>query len=84
MQYTLLGRSGLRVSQLCLGTGGLGWSAGASPLAPSVDESRAMVQRFVDAGGNFLDTANMYAMGGSERLLGDVMASDREPVNERA
>jgi aryl-alcohol dehydrogenase-like predicted oxidoreductase len=79
MQYTLLGRSGLRVSELCLGTGGLGVPPEvALPQAPSLDESRAIVKAFVDAGGNFLDTANIYAMGGSERLLGDVIAGDRE------
>ena len=55
--YVTLGRSGLRVSPLCLGamTFGedLGWGS-------SVEESEQIIDRFVDLGGNFIDTANFY------------------------
>lgn len=73
MRYKLLGRSGLRVSELCLGTmtfgEGWGWSADA-------DESRRIFDAFVDAGGNFIDTANLYVNGESERILGEIITPD--------
>ena len=66
--YVTLGRSGLRVSPLCLGcmTFGDEWGWGSS-----VEESGAMLDRFLAAGGNFLDTANMYTRGHSEKIVGD-------------
>lgn len=66
--YRTLGRSGLRVSPLCLGTMtfGLDWGWGAD-----VAESRAMLDRYRDGGGNFIDTANIYTKGHSEAILGD-------------
>jgi aryl-alcohol dehydrogenase-like predicted oxidoreductase len=75
MRYTLLGRSGLKVSELALGamTFGEEWGWGASK-----DESRRMFDAFVDAGGNFIDTANRYTEGTSERYLGEFIASDRD------
>lgn len=73
MRYKLLGKSGLRVSQLCLGTMTFGedWGWGASQ-----DESRQIFDAFVQAGGNFLDTANGYTDGSSEKILGEFIASD--------
>ncbi len=67
MKYKLLGKSGLRVSELCLGamTFGEDWGWGASK-----DESRAVFEAFASAGGNFLDTANMYTNGSSETITG--------------
>jgi len=66
--YVTLGRSGLRVSPLCLGamTFGedLGWGS-------SVEESQRIIDRFVDLGGNFIDTANFYTKGHSEKIIGD-------------
>jgi aryl-alcohol dehydrogenase-like predicted oxidoreductase len=66
--YVTLGRSGLRVSPLCLGamTFGedLGWGS-------SVEESQQIIDRFVDLGGNFIDTANFYTMSHSEKIIGD-------------
>jgi aryl-alcohol dehydrogenase-like predicted oxidoreductase len=65
-QYVLLGQTGLRVSPLALGTmtfGNEGWGA-------DEDASRQMFRRYVEAGGNFVDTANVYAQGRSEELLG--------------
>ncbi|MGH7993134.1 MAG: aldo/keto reductase, partial [Limisphaerales bacterium] len=57
MKYKLLGKSGLRISELCLGamTFGEDWGWGANQ-----DESKAMFDAFVNAGGNFIDTADGY------------------------
>jgi aryl-alcohol dehydrogenase-like predicted oxidoreductase len=75
MRYTLLGRSGLRVSELALGTMTFGDAWGWGALA---DESRRMFDAFVEAGGNFIDTACNYTDGQSEEILGELVASDRE------
>ena len=77
MRYKLLGKSGLRVSELCLGamTFGDDWGWGASK-----DESRKVYETFLEAGGNFIDTANVYTEGTSERFLGEFMADHREKV----
>ncbi len=66
-QYHLLGKSGLRVSPLCLGTMTFGteWGWGSDESA-----ARAVFDRYVDAGGNFFDTADMYTNGKSEEFLG--------------
>lgn len=63
MEYRYLGKTGLRVSELCLGTQTFGWVT---------DETEAfrIMDRFVDAGGNFFDTADSYNQGESERILG--------------
>src|ERR1700682_3414022 len=71
MRYKLLGRSGLRGSEICLGA-----VSGASSPAGAGD-SQNMCRAFVDAGGNFFDTANMYAGGESERFLGQQMGANR-------
>lgn len=75
MKYKLLGKSGLRVSELCLGamTFGEEWGWGASK-----DESRAVFEAFTAAGGNFIDTANMYTNGSSETITGELIKSDRD------
>ncbi len=75
MDYLLLGRSGLRVSELCLGTMTFGkeWGWGADEA-----ESRAMFEVFAEAGGNFIDTANRYTEGTSERMVGELIANDRD------
>ncbi|UCG51311.1 MAG: aldo/keto reductase [Candidatus Latescibacterota bacterium] len=75
MRYKLLGKSGLRVSELALGamTFGEEWGWGASK-----SESRKMFDAFVKAGGNFIDTANRYTEGTSEKWVGEFVASDRE------
>ena len=77
MRYKLLGKSGLRVSELCLGamTFGDEWGWGASK-----DESREMYETFLEAGGNFIDTANVYTEGSSESFLGEFMADHRDRV----
>lgn len=75
MRYRLLGTSGLRVSELCLGTMTFGedWGWGAPE-----EESRAMFELFAESGGNFIDTANNYTHGTSERIVGDCIRSNRD------
>src|SRR5712671_8001039 len=66
--YVTLGRSGLRVSPLCLGamTFGedLGWGS-------SVEDSQRILDRYIELGGNFIDTANFYTKSHSEKIIGD-------------
>jgi aryl-alcohol dehydrogenase-like predicted oxidoreductase len=75
MRYKLLGKSGLRVSELCLGTMTFGdeWGWGASREA-----SRKVFDAFVEAGGNFIDTANNYTNGTSEKFIGEFTKTDRD------
>jgi len=77
MNYQLLGRSGLRVSDLCLGamTFGEDWGWGAAK-----DEAHKIYEAYREAGGNFIDTANVYTNGSSEKLVGEFMAGHREEV----
>src|SRR6266446_7543348 len=77
MRFKLLGRSGLRVSELCLGTMTFGedWGWGASN-----PESRKIYDAFREAGGNFIDTANLYTNGASERFLGEFMEGHRDNI----
>ena len=71
MKYHLLGKSGLRVSELCLGTMTFGedWGWGST-----VAESEAIIGRFLERGGNFIDTANGYTKGHSEAIIGEYFA----------
>ena len=73
--YRLLGRSGLRVSPMCLGamTFGEDWGWGAN-----AQDSRRMFDMYADRGGNFVDTANGYTGGTSEMLLGEFMGGQRD------
>src|SRR4029078_11650176 len=66
--YVSLGNSGLRVSPFCLGamTFGEGWSFGSSEA-----ESKQVLDRYLELGGNFIDTANVYTKGHSEKNIGD-------------
>ncbi len=75
MGYRLFGRSGLRVSELALGTMTFGtdWGWGAAR-----DECRRMFDVYAEAGGNFVDTANNYTNGTSERIVGELVAADRD------
>ena len=75
MRYSLLGRSGLRVSKLALGTMTFGTAADWS--RPE-EECRPVFDTYVEAGGNFIDTANMYTGGESEKMIGRFIASDRD------
>jgi aryl-alcohol dehydrogenase-like predicted oxidoreductase len=75
MKFKLLGNSGLRVSEMALGTMTFGsdWGWGADEK-----ESRRIFDTYVDRGGNFIDTANQYTNGTSERLIGEFAAEKRE------
>lgn len=76
MRYKLLGKSGLRVSELCLGAGTFGTAWGT--LGSDKSESRRIFDAFVEAGGNFLDTSNRYQEGQSEEILGEFIAPNRD------
>lgn len=75
MKYKLLGNSGLKVSELCLGTMGFGkeWNWGADK-----ETSFAVMESFTNAGGNFIDTANRYTDGTSEKYIGEFMQANRD------
>jgi aryl-alcohol dehydrogenase-like predicted oxidoreductase len=77
MRYRLLGNSGLRVSEAALGTMTFGddWGWGAAK-----DEARKVYDAFREAGGNFIDTANVYTNGTSELFLGEFMKDHRQSV----
>ena len=77
MNYRLLGKSGLRVSEFALGTMTFGeeWGWGAGK-----DEARKVYNAFREAGGNFIDTANIYTNGTSELFLGEFVKGHREAV----
>ncbi|MEU8995093.1 aldo/keto reductase [Streptomyces caniferus] len=75
MRYTLFGRTGLRVSELSLGAMTIGddWGWGADK-----DTSGRILEAYADAGGNFVDTANNYTDGASERILGELLEGRRD------
>ena len=76
MHYTTFGRrTGLRVSQLALGTGnfGTGWGYGSER-----EEAKSVFDGYVAAGGNFIDTADTYQVGQSEQMVGDFIAVERD------
>ena len=73
MEYTTLGDTGMEVSRICLGC----MSFGSSEWRPWVldkDDAAPIIERAIDLGINFFDTANMYSNGESERVLGDVLS----------
>jgi aryl-alcohol dehydrogenase-like predicted oxidoreductase len=71
--YRLLGRSGLHVSPLALGTMTFGWGADR-------DTARTILDTYVERGGNFIDTANGYANGASEEMVGEFTKSRRDEL----
>lgn len=76
MKYKLLGRSGLKVSELCLGTMGFGTESG---WGADKETSFQVIEAFANAGGNFIDTANIYKLGTSEKIIGEFISSrDRD------
>jgi aryl-alcohol dehydrogenase-like predicted oxidoreductase len=77
MRYRLLGKSGLRVAEAALGTMTFGddWGWG-SPKA----EAQKIYETYREAGGNFIDTANIYTNGTSERFVGEFIQGHRESV----
>ena len=77
MNYRLLGNSGLRVSEIALGTMTFGtdWGWGADP-----DEARKIYEAFRSAGGNFVDTASIYTNGSSETIVGGLVGPERGSI----
>ena len=77
MQNYLLGKSGLRVSELALGAMSFGtdWGWGIE-----LNEARKMLDLYIDSGGNFVDTANFYTNGSSEKMLGELLGEKRQQV----
>ena len=76
MRYKLFGtHTGLRVSELVLGTGNFGtrWGHGTEP-----DEARRIFETYAEAGGNFIDTADSYQFGQSEEILGELLQGRRD------
>jgi len=76
MQSRKLGNTGIRVSQLCLGAMNFGmadWGTGA-------EESRKIINAYLDAGGNFIDTADVYGKGTSETICGKALKGRRDSV----
>ncbi|MBS1883154.1 MAG: aldo/keto reductase [Actinobacteria bacterium] len=90
MRYRLLGRTGLRIAELCLGAMVFGDERGS--WGADRDEAAAILETYAEAGGNFIDTANNYAGGESERILGELIRAERDrwvlaskyTVNQRA
>ena len=81
MEYRQLGRSGLRVSTITLGTmgfGGRGWAKAVGEL--DVDAARRQIGLARDAGVNLIDTADVYSGGVSEEIVGKALGSDRDEV----
>jgi aryl-alcohol dehydrogenase-like predicted oxidoreductase len=76
MKYKLLGRSGLRVSELCLGCATFGTNWGS--IGSDKQESGRIFDAFVEAGGNFIDTSNRYQESQSEEFLGTLTQTDRD------
>jgi aryl-alcohol dehydrogenase-like predicted oxidoreductase len=68
--YVTLGRSGLKVSPLCLGTMTFGedWGWGTSE-----ESAHQIFNAYIDKGGNFIDTADGYTNGTSEKLVGNIL-----------
>ena len=74
MRYRMLGNSGVKVSEICLGTMTFGEESG---FGGDKAAARAMFDAYVAAGGNFIDTANIYSGGTSERMLGEFIKAER-------
>jgi aryl-alcohol dehydrogenase-like predicted oxidoreductase len=81
MEYRQLGRSGLRVSTITLGTMGFGGTGWASPVGRiDVEGARHQIALARDAGVNLFDTADVYSEGLSEQILGEALGKDRDDV----
>ena len=81
MEYRQLGRSGLKVSTITLGTMGFGGTGWASPVGHlGVEDARRQIDLCREAGVNLIDTADIYSNGLSEEILGEALGTDREDV----
>ncbi|HLL61782.1 MAG TPA: aldo/keto reductase [Propionibacteriaceae bacterium] len=81
MEYRQLGRSGLKVSTITLGTMGFGGTGWASPVGHlDVKAARQQIDICLEAGVNLIDTADIYSEGLSEQILGEALGADRDDV----
>jgi aryl-alcohol dehydrogenase-like predicted oxidoreductase len=81
MEYTTLGETGIEVSRICLGCMGFGGAGGGEMFDWTVDEPEAteVIDRAIELGINFFDTANIYSYGESEEILGNALSEyDRD------
>jgi aryl-alcohol dehydrogenase-like predicted oxidoreductase len=76
MRYKLLGRTGLRVGEVCLGAMIFGDQRG--PWGATPEDARQIFTAYGEAGGNFIDTANTYSQGNSERIVGELIKAERD------
>jgi hypothetical protein len=76
MKYRFLGKTGLKVSELCLGRMTFGREA-------TEEVSREILDRFVEVGGNFIDTADVYSLGMSEEIVGRWLKNKVNPIQPR-
>jgi len=76
MEYRFLGNTGLKVSELCLGAMTLGREV-------AEEDSHQMLDHFVEAGGNFIDTADIYSRGRSEVVVGRWLAGKKRAFTQR-
>jgi len=77
MEYVRLGRTGMKVSRICLGCWGFG---NQSEWMIEIDKAKPIIERALDLGLNFFDTANTYSKGRSEEILGEVLEYHRPDV----
>ncbi|RYG96534.1 MAG: aldo/keto reductase, partial [Alphaproteobacteria bacterium] len=81
MEYRTLGRSGLKVSAITMGTFSFGGVGGFAKIASQgAPEARRLIDTCVDGGVNLIDTANMYSLGRSEEILGDALGNQHSDV----
>jgi len=81
MEYRQLGRSGLKISTITLGTMGFGGTGWASPVGHlDVKAARQQIDICLEAGVNLIDTADIYSEGLSEKILGEALGADRDDV----
>jgi aryl-alcohol dehydrogenase-like predicted oxidoreductase len=76
MEYTRLGNTGLEISRLCLGC--MNFGSDASWMIDDQEQSEAVIERAIEHGINFFDTANVYSQGESERILGAALDGRRD------
>ena len=74
MRYSYLGRSDLKISQVCLG----GMSFGSASWMADSDHAKKILQKAADLGINYIDTANIYSAGESEKIIGEFIEGNRE------